>query len=345
MKKEVFGKTREGKDVYTYTMSNKNGMSITVMNFGAILKDIFVPDKNGEVKDIALCCPDVDTFYENLSFFGSTIGPSANRIGGATAEIDGVTYKLDDNDGGNNLHTCIPNGMNKMLWDAKEKDNAVEFTISLKDGELGLPGNRDFSVTYTLTEENEIKLEYHVTSDKDTIINMTNHSYFNLKGHNSGSIIDHELELKASNYTKIVPGAIPTGEIVSVIGTPLDFTKKKTIAQDLGADFEQMKMVKGYDHNYVIDNYDGTLREFAKVTEPESGRTMTVFTDLPGVQLYTGNCIGNDKGKENAVYAPRTGMCLETQFYPDTIHHDNFPSYIFGPNRPYHSTTIYQFNR
>lgn len=345
MKKEIYGKTREGKDVYTYTMSNKNGMEITVMNFGALLTNIFVPDKNGVKKDVALACDCMDTFYQNLSFLGSTVGPSANRIGGAVAQIDGVTYHLDKNDGENNLHSDIPNGMNKMLWDAEEKENAVTFTTSLKDGAMHLPGNRSFSVTYTLTEENEIKIDYYVTSDKNTIINMTNHSYFNLAGHDAGSIVNHEVQLNASHYTEIFPGAIPTGNIVSVKGTPLDFTSRKQIAKEIDADFEQLQLVKGYDHNFVVDNYDGTLREIAQVWEPESGRTMKVFTDLPGVQFYTGNNMDKDNGKDGMVYLMRYGLCLETQYYPDSIHHDNFPSTIFGPDRPFKSTTIYQFNK
>lgn len=345
MKKELFGKTRDGKDVYTYTMSNQNGIEITVMNFGAILKNIYVPDKNGVKKDIALSCDCVDTFYENLSFFGSPVGPCANRIAGAEAEIDGVTYHLDKNDGPNNLHSDIPNGINKRLWDVEAKDNSVIFTLKIKDGEMHLPGNRSFTVTYTLTEENEVKIDYYVTSDKNTIINMTNHSYFNLAGHNAGDITSHEVILNASNFTEIVAGAIPTGNILSVKGTPLDFTSRKQIAKEIDADFEQMKLVKGYDHNYVIDNYDGTLREIAQVWEPESGRTMKVFTDLPGVQLYSGNNMVKDKGKDDSWYLTRHGLCLETQYFPDSVHHDNFPSTIFGPDRPFKSTTIYQFNK
>ena len=345
MKKELYGKTKDGKDIFCYTMSNKNGMEASVIDFGAILLKVVVPDKNGIKKDVVLGCDCLDTYYENSNFFGSTVGPSANRIAGAVAEIDGVIYHLDKNDGENNLHSDIPHGMNKRLWEAKENDNSVIFTTTLKDGEMGLPGNRSFTVTYTLTQENEVKIDYLVTSDHNTIINMTNHSYFNLAGHDSGNILNHELQLNASHYTPVVVGAIPTGEIATVIDTPLDFTKSKPIGKEIAADFEQLKLVNGYDHNFVTDNFDGKIRKIAEVTEPTTGRIMKVFTDLPGVQLYTGNWVDHAKGKESAIYEKRSGLCLETQYYPDTIHHKNFPSVIFGPNKPYKSTTIYQFNK
>ena len=345
MKKELYGKTKDGKDVFCYTMSNKNGMEASVIDFGAILLKVVVPDKNGIKKDVVLGCDCLDSQYDNPYFFGSTVGPSANRIAGAVAEIDGVIYHLDKNDGENNLHSDIPNGMNKRLWETKENDNNVIFTIGLKDGDMGLPGNRSFTVTYTLTEENEVRIDYLVTSDHNTIINMTNHSYFNLAGHDVGNILNHELQLNASHYTPVLEGAIPTGEIATVNDTPLDFTKSKPIGKEIAADFEQLKLVNGYDHNFVTDNFEGNIRKIAEVTEPTTGRNMKVFTDLPGVQLYTGNWVEHAKGKEGAIYEKHSGLCLETQYYPDTIHHKNFPSVIFGPNKPYKSTTIYQFNK
>ncbi len=344
MKKQLYGKTKEGKDVFCYTMTNKNGMEVSVIDFGAILLNVIVPDKSGEKKDVVLGCDCLDTYYDNSNFFGSTIGPSANRIAGAVADIDGVTYHMDKNDGENNLHSNIPHGMNKRLWEAKENDNSVIFTTQLVDGDMGLPGNRSFTVTYTLTDENEVKIDYLVTSDCNTIINMTNHSYFNLAGHDSGDILSHELQLNASHYTPVVAGAIPTGEIATVKDTPLDFTSSKLIGKEMEADFEQLKLVMGYDHNFVTDNYDGNIRKIAEVVESVSGRKMEVFTDLPGVQFYTGNHVEHAKGKDGAIYEKRAGFCLETQFYPDTIHHSNFPSAIFGVDKPYKSTTIYKFN-
>lgn len=343
MKKEIYGQTKDGKNVYQYIMSNKNGMEITVIDFGAILLKVIVPDKNGKKTDVVLGCDCLETYYENSNFFGSTVGPSANRIAGASVEIDGVTYKLDKNDGENNLHSDIPHGLNKRLWDAVEGDNSVTFSIKLADMDMGFPGNRTLQVTYTLTDDNEIKIDYKGNSDKNTVLNMTNHSYFNLAGHNAGNILGHSLKLNAAHYTPVVAGAIPTGEIVPVKGTPLDFTEFKKIGDEIEADFEQLKLVLGYDHNFVTDHYDGSVREIAQATEEKTGILMKVFTDLPGVQMYTGNHVLHAKGKEGAIYEKRDGFCLETQYFPDSVHQKDFPSVIFGPDREYHTTTIYQF--
>ena len=229
------------------------------------------------------------------------------------------------------------------MWRAVEGDNSVTFSISLADGEYGMSGNREINVTYSVDDAGGLKIEYRAHSDKKTIFNMTNHSYFNLAGHKAGSVLDHELTLNASCYTKIVAGAIPTGEIVSVLGTELDFTKGKKVGQDIEADNEQMKLVNGYDFNYVVDNHDGSIKEIAMLKDPVSGRVMKVFTDLPGVQLYTANWVVHEPGKEGMTYEPRYGLCLETQDYPDSIHHDNFPDVVYGPDRDYHTVTIYRF--
>ena len=341
--KEKFGTTKCGKDVYAYILSNANGMQAKVINFGANLISLLVPDQNGNLEDVVLGFDTLEGYYRNGSFFGATIGPSANRIAGACFEIDGRQYKLDANDGENNLHSHIKEGYHKRVWDAAEGTDSVTFTLEGKDGEMGFPANKKITVTYSLSEENELKLSYHVSADANTIVNMTNHSYFNLAGHNAGRIEDHLLKINASCYTPVVAGAIPTGEVVPVEGTPLDFREMKPIGQDINADCEQLKLVLGYDHNFVIDNADGTLREIAQVEEPKSGRKMKVFTDLPGVQFYAGNCIAEEVGKDNATYGPRSGFCLETQFYPDNIHHPNFPQAIFGPDREYDYVTVYQF--
>lgn len=341
--KEKFGITKDGKDVYAYTLSNSNGMQARVINYGAILVNLFVPDKDGKLDDVVLGFDNLEGYYGNGSFFGATIGPSANRIGGASFEINGKTYQLDVNDGPNNLHSHMENGYHKQVWEAAEGDNSVTFTLEGKDGEMGFPGNKKITMTYSLSEDNALKLAYHVSADADTIVNLTNHTYFNLSGHQAGSIEDHLLQLHAGNYTPVVSGAIPTGEIAPVAGTPMDFTKAKPIGQDINADFEQLKLTLGYDHNFVIDGADGSLREIAQVRDPKSGRKMKVFTSLPGVQFYAGNCIAEETGKENAVYAPRKGFCLETQYYPDNIHHPNFPQAVFGPGKDYESETVYQF--
>lgn len=341
--KEKFGVTKDGKDVYAFTMSNANGMSAKVINYGAILVSLMVPDKNGNVDDVVLGFDSLEKYFDNGSFFGATIGPSANRIGGACFEIDGRTYHIDDNDGGNNLHSHRDEGYHKRVWDAEEGVNSVKFTLEGKDGEMGFPGNKKVSVTYSLSDDNALKLSYHVSSDQNTIINMTNHTYFNLAGHNAGKIEDHLLRLNASHYTPTFAGSIPTGEIAPVAGTPFDFTTKKPIGRDINADSEQLKIGQGFDHNFVIDDADGTVREIAEAEDPGSGRKMKVFSSLPGVQFYAGNCIAEETGKENAVYGSRMGFCLETQYYPDTIHHSNFPSAVFGPGKDYESVTIYQF--
>ena len=341
--KEKFGTARNGKEVYAFTISNANGMQAKIINFGAILVSLLVPDKDGKPEDVVLGYDSLEEYYGNGSFFGATIGPSANRIGGASFEINGKAYQIDVNDGPNNLHSHMENGYHKQVWDAVEGDNSVTLTLEGKDGEMGFPGNKKITMVYSLSEDNALKLAYHVSADADTIVNLTNHTYFNLAGHKAGKIEDHLLQLHAGNYTPVVPGAIPTGEIQPVAGTPMDFTKMKPIGQDINADFEQLKLTLGYDHNFVIDGADGSLKEIAVAEDPKSGRKMKVFTTLPGVQFYAGNCIGEDTGKDNTPYGPRKGFCLETQYYPDNIHHPNFPQSVFGPGRDYESVTVYQF--
>lgn len=341
--KERFGTTKCGKEVYAYTLTNSKGMSAKVINYGAILVSLTVPDQNGHTDDVVLGFDTLEGYFGNGSFFGATIGPSANRIAGAAFEIDGRTYRIDVNDGENNLHSHMEEGYHKRVWNAVEGEDSVTLTLEGKDGEMGFPGNKKITMVYSLSEENELKLSYHVTADADTIVNLTNHTYFNLSGHRSGKIEDHQLRLNASHYTPVVAGAIPTGEIAPVAGTPMDFTVMKPVGQDINADFEQLKLTQGYDHNYVIDGADGTLREIAEVYDPGSGRRMKVFTDLPGVQFYAGNCIGVETGKDGVEYGPRMGLCLETQYYPDNIHHPSFPQAVFGPGRDYRSVTVYQF--
>jgi aldose 1-epimerase len=271
------------------------------------------------------------------------IGPSANRIAGASFAIDGETYSLDVNDGKNNLHSHREKGYHKQLWAVETGENAVTFSLEDKDGSMGFPGNKKISVTYTLEENNTLRLHYHGTSDKKTVLNLTNHSYFNLDGHDSGRIEEHELKLEASCYTPIVAGAIPTGEIAPVAGTPMDFTSAKKVGRDIEADFEQLKLTGGYDHNWVIDGWDGTLRRFATVKGAKSGRVMEAYTTLPGFQFYAGNGIAEIQGKGGVTYGHRMGLCLETQYYPNSANQPEFPSCIFGAGREYDSVTEYRF--
>lgn len=344
MSKKLFGKTTDGKEVYVYELTNKNNMKACILDYGANLQALYVPDENGKVDDIVLGYDDVASYEKNGSFFGAVIAPSANRIGDASFSIDGVDYKIDVNDGKNNLHSHYELGAHKRIWQAKEGENSVELSLSIEDMDMGFPGNKEFTLTYTLTDDNELILHYYCSSDKNTIINPTNHSYFNLYGAASGKdILDCVLTLNCSTYTPVVPGAIPTGEIREVKGSVMDFTKGRRIGDDINDSFDQLVMTQGYDHNFVVDGWDGNIKEIATVEAPGSLRKMTVFTDLPGVQFYAGNCIGKGPGKEGVVYDKRSALCLETQFYPDTIHHDNFPGCVFGPGKDYESTTIYKF--
>ena len=343
--KIVFGTSPEGKEISLYTLSNSKGMKAEVSDLGAILVRVLVPDAAGKVDDLVLGFDDGESYYGNDSFFGAVIGPCANRTGGAEYTLDGVTYQLDKNDGENNLHTHKQLGFHKRLWNAEIGENSVIFSLEDEDGHLGFPGNKKISVTYSLSEENELTLHYHGTSDKKTILNPTNHSYFNLDGHGAGNIEEHELWLGASHFTPVVPGAIPTGEIRAVAGTPLDFTQPKKIGRDIREDYEQLVLTGGYDHNFVVDGWDGTLRHIATVKGPKSGRVMKTYTTLPGVQFYAGNFIDEQQGKEGVTYGKRCGFALETQYFPDTIHHENFPSYVFGGEngREYDSVTVYKF--
>lgn len=342
--KKLFGKTSKGEEVYAFELSNKNGMKAEVINYGAILTKLIVPDKNGKADDIVLGFDTVLEYEDNSSFFGATILPSANRIGGAKFTIDGVEYKVAVNDGPNNLHSDFHLGSHKRIWAYEEGENSVKFTLEMKDGDMGFPGNKKFAVTYTLTEDNELALHYEACSDKNTIINPTNHTYFNLSGADSGkNILDNVLELKASKFTPIVPGAIPTGELAAVEGTVMDFTKGRRVGDDIEAKYDQLLMTGGYDHNFVVDDYTGKKQLMAKVTDPASGRVMEVYTTLPGVQFYAGNSIAPVKGKSGAMYGKRSGLCLETQFFPDSINKPSFPSCVFGPGNDYDSETVYKF--
>ena len=341
--KRNFGTDQRGREVTLYTLENANGMKAEVTDLGAILVNLYVPDKDGRLEDVVLGFDSAAGYLKNGSFFGATIGPSANRIGGASFTIDGTTYQVDANDGPNNLHSHMEKGYHKQLWDAQVGENSVTFTITDTDGNMGFPGNKVLQVTYTLDEENGLALHYHGTSDKKTILNPTNHTYFNLNGHKSGNIEGHELQLFASHYTPVVEGAIPTGEIAAVAGTVMDFTSPKTVGKEIRSDFPQLLLTQGYDHNWVVDGWDGELRKIAVLTAPESGRRMVTYSTLPGVQFYAGNCISPEPGKDGAFYDKRSGLCLETQYYPDSIHRPQFPSCVFGEGREYDATTIYRF--
>lgn len=343
MRKEKFGVSKDGKEVSLYTLENSRGMKAVVTDFGAILVRLIVPDKDGKCADVVMGYDTLEEYFDNDCFFGAVIAPNANRIAGARFSIDGVEYHLDVNDGPNNLHSHKELGSHKRVWDAAEGDNSVTFSLEMTDGELGFPGNKKLQITYTLTEENELKLEYAGTSDKKTILNMTNHAYFNLDGHDAGDIGDHVMTLYADAFTEIVPGAIPTGKLAPVEGTPMDFRVPKKIGAEIDADWEQLTMVGGYDHNWCLNGCDGSLRLVACAENAAGSRTMKVYTDLPGVQFYTANGLSGRAGKGGAKYGRRGAFCLETQYYPDTANEPDFPSAVFGPDREYHTATVFCF--
>ena len=285
----------------------------------------------------------LEGYMENGPCLGSTIGPNANRIGQARFDIDGVTYNLVQNNGVNNLHSDKINGYHKRIWDVEEGDNSITLTIRDEDGNMGFPGNKVLSLTYSLKEDNALTLEYRGTSDKKTVLNPTNHTYFNLDGHKSGSVENHKIILNGDFFTRTTPDSIPTGEVVSVKGTPMDLRAEKLIGDQIDEDYDQLKWAGGYDHNWIINGWDGSLREFATVTGPVSGRKMIAYTTLPGVQFYTGNFLTQQVGKRNAAYGKRSGFCLETQYYPNSINIPAFPSCVFGEGREYTSVTVYKF--
>lgn len=338
-----FGTYPDGREITLYTISNEMGMQVSVTNVGAAIVRILCPDREGAMADVVLGFDKGGDYMRNGSFFGVVIGPNANRVGGAAFTLEGTTYLLDKNDGENNLHSHKEKGWHKRLWEAKTGDNSVTFSLEDGDGSLGFPGNRKAAVTYSLSEDNALKLHYHGSSDRTTVLNLTNHTYFNLEGHGSGRIEDHILQLKASRYTPADAGSIPTGEIAPVEGSPMDFTRPKRVGDEIDAGFEQLRFAKGYDHNWVIDGWDGGLRHFATLEAPLSGRIMQVYTTLPGVQFYAGNFIERQEGKDGAVYDFRSGLCLETQYFPDSVNKPEFPGAFFGGEKEYESVTVYQF--
>lgn len=345
VKTNVFGKYTDGQDVMLYTIANDNGMEVAISCLGAAIVKLIVPDGLGRKDDLVLGFDSAEEYLSNPSFFGVVIGPSANRIGKAKYSIDGVEYQADVNDGENNLHSHIEKGYHKLLWNASVLENGVKLELEDTDGNMGFPGNKKLSVTYELSEDNALTLHYHATSDKKTILNLTNHTYFNLDGHASGKILDHELWMGASCFTPADSASIPLGEIAAVAKTPMDFTTAKKVGKDIAADFGQIKFGGGFDHNWVIDGWkdNGELIHFATVKAPKSGRIMKAYTTLPGVQFYAGNFIAEQSGKDGASYNARNGLCLETQYYPDSINKPQFPSCVFGEGREYDSVTVYSF--
>jgi len=340
---ESFGKTPDGQEVELYTLASINGIRAKITNYGATLVWLEVPDKDGKPTDITLGYDKLDGYLTRHPYFGSTVGRYANRIGGASFKLNDVEYKLATNNGPNHLHGGIK-AFDKVVWKLEnikaESDKAlVKMSYLSKDGEEGYPGNLACTVTYTLTKDNELKISYEAETDKATVINLTNHSYWNLAGQGNGDILGHELMLNADKYTPVDEGLIPTGEIRSVKDTPMDFTKPMTI----GSRIDQVE--GSYDHNYVLNGGGGTLALCARVYEPNSGRTMEIYTTEPGVQFYTGNFLdGSITGKSGKVYKKHYGFCLETQHFPDSPNKPDFPSVVLKPGDKYTTTTVHKFS-
>ena len=343
----VFGKLPSGEEVYIYHMENKSGAYAEVLQFGGILVKLCVPDREGKLRDVVLGYDKLEQYEENGCFFGATVGRSGNRIAGSKFMIDGKEIKLTPNEGENNLHSG-PNGFEKKLWKAEilsQEKNEVRFSRISPDGENGFPGEFAVSVTYVFTEENELKIIYEGVSDKATVANMTNHSYFNLNGEGSGTALDQYVTIHADSYTPVGAGAIPTGLYAEVAGTPMDFRKAKKIGQDINVDFEQLKLTGGYDHNYVTDYYNrASVREIADAWSEESGIEMKVLSDCPCVQFYAANFVEQEHGKNGHIYNQRDAFCLETQVEPNAVNVEAFHSPIIDAGEKYHSETSYCFS-
>jgi aldose 1-epimerase len=343
--KNPFGTTKEGP-VNIFTLKNQNNMEVKILDFGGTIVSIKVPDKNGVMGDVVLGFEKMDDYANNGPFLGTLIGRYGNRIAKGKFTLDGVEYTLAVNNGPNHLHGGLK-GFDKVLWNAAMVDTkhgkALKLTYTSKDGEEGYPGTLNVMVTYSLTAQNGLVIQYEATTDKKTVVNLTNHAYFNLRG--SGDILDHQLMINAASYTPVDNGLIPLGTLESVKNTPFDFTTMTAIGQRIGDDNEQLKLGGGYDHNFVLNKGSETLSLAAEVYEPTTGRLMKVLTTQPAVQFYTGNFLdGSITGKGGMVYSKRTGFCLETQHYPDSPNQPDFPTTVLNPGEKYFEVTIYEFS-
>ena len=342
VKKEVFGKTNKGREVYLYTLKNNNGMTAKVTTFGGILVLLVIPDKDGNSSDVVMGYDSLEEYInDTATYFGSTVGRYAGHIVGAKFTLDGREYKLAANDGANHLHGGN-RGYNKVVWDSEEIQIAnsvgVELKYLSKDGEERYPGNLNVSVTYSLTDDNELRIDYEAVTDKATPVSLTNHSYFNLAGHGSGDVLSHELMIAADNFNPAGDDLAPTGEVRSVKNTGMDFTQPTAVGARIA------EVPGGYDHNYALNNTDGSTALAASLTCPKTGRMMEVYTTEPALQFYGGNFLdGTIKGKGGAIYNKHGALCLEAQQFPDAPNNPHFPSAILEPNQKYTQKTIYKF--
>lgn len=343
-----FGKTPDGQTAQLFTLVNKNGARVKLTNYGGIVTSLEVPDRDGKLGDVVLGYDNLDGYIKSSPYFGCLVGRYGNRIAKGKFKLGGKEYSLATNNGANALHGGLK-GFDKVLWAAKPMETkdgpAVELTYTSKDGEEGYPGNLKVTAVYTLTNSDELKLDYTATTDKETVANLTHHSYFNLKGAGSGDVLGHEMAIKAKQFTPVDETLIPTGELRPVKGTPMDFNTPTAIGARVEQKDEQLKFGKGYDHNWVVDKKLGELGLAARVYEPTTGRVMEVLSTEPGIQFYGGNFLdGTITGKGGKVYQFRNGFCLEPQHYPDSPNQPNFPSAVLKPGETYRNTIIYRFS-
>lgn len=336
-----FGSTSKGETARLYEIKNSSGVRARITDYGANLVSLFVPDQKGNPVDVVLGYEEVSGYEKGTCFIGAVIGRVANRIGGASIELNERIYPLTDNDHGNTLHSGR-DFTNQRMWEVEnETENSLTLKLHSPDGDQGYPGSVDIYVTYSVTEENGLSIHYTGIPTEDTLLNLTNHSYFNLSGHKSKDVLSQKVMLDADAYTRADAASIPTGEILSVEGTPMDFRTEKPIGQDIEADYEALKLGRGYDHNWVLNG--SGMRKAASMYSGETGICMEVWTDLPGVQFYTANYVEDEEGKDGAVYGRRSGACFETQYFPDAIHKDHFKKPIVHAGEEYCTTTVYKF--
>lgn len=347
IKKERFGRLGDGRGVERYRLMNRSGMRVEIITYGAAVTRLFVPDRQGRLQDVVLGYDTLEEYQRGDKFFGAVIGRYANRIAGGSFVCDGREYSLTQNEkSGATLHGG--DGFDRRVWSVVESRDGDEPSLTLSyhspDGEEGFPGNLDVTVTYCLTDGNALDIRYRAVADQETPINLTNHSYFNLTGDASKTVLSHQLCVDGTYFTPVTPDGIPTGDLLSVEGTAFDFTHAKAIGQDIHSGDPRIVAAQGYDHNYVLSAAPG-IRRAARVCEPESGRVMEVFTDKPGMQLYTGNFLQDtDVGKEGVLLEPYRAFCLETQFFPDSVHQSRFPTPFFKAGQAYAYTTRYCFS-
>lgn len=346
-----FAHTRDGHPVEKFVLKNATGMEVEICSYGGIIRRLLVPNSQGKLADVVLGYANLPDYEADAAFHGALIGRYGNRISKGQFTLGQKNYTLPLNSAANGIDCHLhggPDGFHQKVWQVEtlsEGDcNGLKLSLRSPDGEAGYPGNLDVTVHYWLTPDNALRIEYHATTDQPTPISLTNHAYFNLRGEGSGDVLNHRLQLNATHYTPVTPSMIPTGEIADTANTPFDFNTPTEIGARIGDAHEQLQLGGGYDHNFVLETQPGKPTRIARVEEPESGRTMEVFTDAPGVQFYSGNFLdGSTTGKSGQPYHQRNGFCLETQHFPDAPNQPNFPNTIIEPGKAYQSTTIYKF--